>query len=270
MTSTAPISIRTSSAGEIVVSTAKHVAKRHPGKVGLWVLGLMIAILASGFKPSPESIQRYTERLSFDRSGGIAAQNTYFDKDLLYRESQGFLWSCRTDECRNNREEALQAKKELDEEYLEYKRKIIMANKEVGLFSTYGVREARDLFWSQAAGGKQFAKRATMWDAIFIGIRSMGRDDSLMEWVIRVFFQLLMNLTMGIIVALIGFLWSIWEVILAYGANPWAAVIFFTCCLVCVELIIFHHPFNILKFNSAVQYIHIPLNHLTLPLSGSS
>ncbi len=82
-----------------------------------------------------------------------------------------------------------------------------------------------------------------------------------------------MNLTMGIMFALIGFLWSIWEVILVYGANPWTAVIFFTCCLVCVELIIFHYPFNILKFNSAVQiyiYIYIPLNHLTLPLSGSS
>ncbi len=42
-----------------------------------------------------------------------------------------------------------------------------------------------------------------------------------------------MNLTMGIFVALVGFLWSIWEVILSYGADPWKAATFFAFCVVC-------------------------------------
>lgn len=29
----------------------------------------------------------------------------------------------------------------------------------------------------QVSGGKQYAKRATMWDAIFVGIGTMGRRD---------------------------------------------------------------------------------------------
>ena len=35
----------------------------------------------------------------------------------------------------------------------------------------YGVVDA------QVSGGKQYAKRATMWDAIFVGIGTMSRRD---------------------------------------------------------------------------------------------
>ena len=35
----------------------------------------------------------------------------------------------------------------------------------------------QDAFWSYFSAGKQFAKRQSMWDAMFMGIRSMGRDE---------------------------------------------------------------------------------------------
>ncbi len=50
---------------------------------------------------------------------------------------------------------------------------------QVGIFSTYGVSEVRDLFWKRFQSGKAFAQRSTMWDMLFVGISSMGRDEGL-------------------------------------------------------------------------------------------
>ena len=43
------------------------------------------------------------------------------------------------------------------------------AKSNVGVFSSFGVEEARDMFWRRFSDGKQFAKRQTMWDAMFMG-----------------------------------------------------------------------------------------------------
>ena len=49
------------------------------------------------------------------------------------------------------------------------------ANHQLGLFSSHAVDATKNLFWSRFAAGKQFAKRMTLWDAVFVGMRSMGR-----------------------------------------------------------------------------------------------
>jgi hypothetical protein len=40
-----------------------------------------------------------------------------------------------------------------------------------------------------------------------------------------------MNLTVGIIGALIGFLWSVWSIITSYNADPLSATAFYACAL---------------------------------------
>jgi hypothetical protein len=47
------------------------------------------------------------------------------------------------------------------------------------------VEEARELFWGTFAAGKGFAKRASYWDLLFMGIGSMGRDEGLLAFVLR-------------------------------------------------------------------------------------
>jgi hypothetical protein len=43
------------------------------------------------------------------------------------------------------------------------------AKSQVGIMSEYGVAETRDMFWGTFAGGKDFAKRQSLWDLFFTG-----------------------------------------------------------------------------------------------------
>lgn len=73
----------------------------------------------------------------------------------------------------------------------------------------YGVEEARETFWSAFSGGKAFAKRATWWDFMFNSFRMMGRDESLISFLVGLLFKFLFNLTIGLVGALVSFLFSL-------------------------------------------------------------
>lgn len=64
----------------------------------------------------------------------------------------------------------------------------------------------------QVARGKQFAKRATMWDALFVGISATRRDEGVLSVLLRIAFRLLVNLTFGLFMAVLEFLFSVWRV----------------------------------------------------------
>jgi len=59
-----------------------------------------------------------------------------------------------------------------------------------------GVEEVKDSFWDYFNAGKQFAKRQSMWDAMFMGIRRLGRDESVIEYALKVLLQVLINFSM--------------------------------------------------------------------------
>jgi hypothetical protein len=61
----------------------------------------------------------------------------------------------------------------------------------------------------------------------FIGIRSMTRDESMIQYALRVVMQILINFSIGLVMALLVFLFSLWSIIRDYQANPVVAVIFF-------------------------------------------
>ncbi len=54
------------------------------------------------------------------------------------------------------------------------------------------------LFWNGVEGAKGFAKRSTLWDMLFVGIRSIGRDQGLAEYVVEIVLRFLMNLFIGL------------------------------------------------------------------------
>lgn len=66
----------------------------------------------------------------------------------------------------------------------------------------------------QVAGGKQFAKRATMYDAMFMGVGSLTsrRDEGLLALVVKMVFRVLVNLTVGLFMAVLEFVFSVWRV----------------------------------------------------------
>jgi hypothetical protein len=125
--------------------------------------GLLIAIMGSGYVPSLDSLDRYESRMeSVDLEALYDAEEFYWQANQAYRRSQGFLWSC-DPVCQQNKGMAAEAYNVVQKLRRETSDGIKRAKQEVGLFSTYGVGEAKDLFWSKAAGGQRYAKRATMW-----------------------------------------------------------------------------------------------------------
>jgi amino acid transporter len=66
-----------------------------------------------------------------------------------------------------------------------------------------------------------------MWDAMFIGIRHMRRDESMLEYGLRVLMQVLINFSLGLLMALVIFIFGLWSSVKSYQPNPIVAVLFF-------------------------------------------
>jgi len=66
-----------------------------------------------------------------------------------------------------------------------------------------------------------------MWDAMFMGMRSMGRDESMLEYGLKVLLQVLINFSMGLVMALIFFMFGLWSIVKSYQPNPLTALAFF-------------------------------------------
>ena len=63
--------------------------------------------------------------------------------------------------------------------------------------------------------------------AMFMGIRSMGRDESMIEYAFKVLLQVLMNFSIGLCFALVFFVFGLWNIVRSYQPNPIVAVLFF-------------------------------------------
>ena len=56
---------------------------------------------------------------------------------------------------------------------------------------------------------------------------SRGRDESWLEFGLKVLMQVLLNFSMGLIMALVFFVFGLWTIVRSYQPNPITAVIFF-------------------------------------------
>jgi uncharacterized membrane protein YfhO len=59
-----------------------------------------------------------------------------------------------------------------------------------------------------------------------MGIRKMSRDESMMEYAIKVLLQVLINFSMGLIGALFIFVFGLWGIVRSYQPNPLTALAF--------------------------------------------
>jgi hypothetical protein len=55
----------------------------------------------------------------------------------------------------------------------------------------------------------------------------MSRDENFMQYVLRVLMQVLVNFSMGLIMALVFFIFGLWGIVRDYNSNPIVSVIFF-------------------------------------------
>lgn len=203
----------------IVVSGATRLVKRHPVKVGSYVLGLILCFFFSGLTISATKLAAYEAALPPD--GDVrqmnelswSAQNAYWN----YYNAKGWF-SCDAT-CQMLKTKHTEAQRKADQAAAKVNTQYRQARGILGIFSTAGVQEARELFWSLFSRGVAASKRATMWDAFFIGMRSMGRDEGFASYIINMLVAFFSNFFMSMIMSVIMFAWRVWDVIRSFNAG---------------------------------------------------
>lgn len=75
-----------------------------------------------------------------------------------------------------------------------------------------------DIFFCESwEWGKNFAKRISFYDAIFIAMD--GRNENIGAYFARLVVRILVNFTIGFITALISFVWQLFWFVRTYGAG---------------------------------------------------
>lgn len=213
--------------GQMIVRGAGNFARRNKVISGSYVLGLLVILLiGGGTKLTYDQRKEYNSIMNtIDLQAEFDASQDFYQADQAYRATKGWF-SCDS-LCQRNKQRMEDARYRLDLVRQEGQARMSDAKSVAGLFSEVGVGEVQDSFWSYFNSGKQFAKRQSMWDAMFMGIRSMGRDESMIEYGLRVLMNVLMNFSMGLVMALVFFVIGLWSIVTSYQPNPFIAMIFF-------------------------------------------
>lgn len=220
------------SAVNVLAKATLRTAKNHPKVTGGWAFGLILVVFATGFAVSPEaaaSYERGMEAVDLSEPIGRAASKLARAQNAHY-EASGWFWSCDS-RCVHYKAEADRARAEFEGLKRQEAAGMSEVKKSVGVSSAYAVAEARDSFWHKFAGGKAFAKRQSMWDLLFTGMRATRRDEQTASIVLRWLMQLLFNFTLGLCGALIAFMWSLWALIQSYQPDPVTGAAFYACAV---------------------------------------
>lgn len=222
--------ITAGSIGTLALSTATSFAKRHKVITTSYLYGmtsLIILILVGGGTKLTVDQQRQYNRImnTVDLQAEYTASDRYHSAYANYYHSKGWL-SCDA-HCQHYKKIMERRKYEWEEVKAEGNARMSDAKNVAGIFSEVGVGEVTDSFWEYFASGKRFAKRQSMWDAMFMGMRSMGRDESMAEYMLKMLMQVLINFSMGLLMALVIFIFGLWNIIKTYQPSPLTGLFFF-------------------------------------------
>lgn len=213
----------------LIVRGATQFARRNKFITGSYLLGILVlAFFSSGTQLTRQQMREYNEIMSkIDLQAEYDATNDYWNARNAYHATKG--WFTCDGLCQRNKRRMEQAERALNDIRKEGQARMSDAKSVAGLFSEVGVGEVKDSFWQYFYAGKQFAKRQSMWDALFIGIRqiSRGRDETWIEYGLKLLMQVLLNFSMGLIMALIMFVIGLWTIVRSYQPTPLVAVVFF-------------------------------------------
>uniref|UniRef100_A0A7S2VYJ2 Uncharacterized protein n=1 Tax=Eucampia antarctica TaxID=49252 RepID=A0A7S2VYJ2_9STRA len=213
--------------GSIVVRGVTNFARKHKVISGSYILGvLVLLIFTTGTKLTLQQRQQYNSIMNtIDLKAEYDASDRYGRAAHAYQSSKG--WFTCDGLCQRNKRRMEAVKQDLDEVRAEGNARMSDAKSKAGLFSEVGVAEVKDSFWDYFHKGKQFAKRRSMWDALFMGMRSMGRDENILEYCLKLLLQVLINFSLGLIGALFIFVWGLWTIVNSYQPDPLTAAAFF-------------------------------------------
>lgn len=203
-----------------------NTARRNPVIVSSYLLGLVLCFFFSGISLTAEQMQSYEASLrniDFDEVNEVAYELQRVTSK--YRQSKGWF------SCDSTCQEYKALMESLTQEYNKLhamqEQALSDAKAKLGILSTIGIDETRQLFWRRFSQGRGFAQRQTKWDALFMGISAMGRDEGLFSYLLRVLFSLLFNFTIGMIGAVIAFITSLFSLIYTYQTPIYTAFVYF-------------------------------------------
>lgn len=213
--------------GTLAVRSIQSFARQNKVITTSYLFGLLVLLIAgSGTKLTWDQKQEYNRIMdTVDVYAESSASDQYYRSRQRYERTKG--WFTCDAICTKHKRKMELDKLQLDEIRKEGQNRMSDAKAVAGLFSEVGVGEVKDSFWEYFASGKNFAKRQSMWDAMFMGMRSMGRDESMLEYAFKVLLQVLLNFSMGLVMALIFFIFGLWSIVKSYQPNPLTAMVFF-------------------------------------------
>jgi hypothetical protein len=214
----------------MIASGAARFARRNPVLTGSYLFGVVVLLFfSSGIPLSAEKIRNYHRILdTIDLQAEFDASQRYWNARNAYLATKGWFFSCDST-CQRNKARMQDAEAHLAEVRSTGNARMRDAKRTVGVFSSIAAEEIRDSFWQYFDAGKQFAKRRSMWDLLFMSFRSMrrGRDETMLEFALKVLLQVLVNFSMGLMLALVMFVTGLYTLVRSYSGNPVVTVIAF-------------------------------------------
>lgn len=228
------VQVQLPTAGDVlttVTAAGKYVVRRHPVKLGTYALGLATALLFTGFAVPK------TDRLAFELAlperpllNALGdAENEMAIAYSRYYASKGWF-SCDA-RCQVHYERYTDAKARADAAAAVVEKQSREAHSILGMFSTDAVARARALFSGVFSRGVTVAQRQTLFDAFFVGMRALGRDENVASYALNMVLVFLSNFASSMFVSLFVFAWRVREVVAAFnggwllGTAFWAAAV---------------------------------------------
>eukprot|EP01083_Nonionella_stella_P298182 1012375_1 len=216
----------TNAPAQFLLTATTNFMRRHYIMTFLWALGLLIVSLAKGYAVDADT--QYKFDIAMDEADKIEQTHlneAYINEQSMYQRyyrSKGWF-SCDT-HCQNNYQHYLKSQQQLKDAKKLHNAALGEARSIVGIFSEYAVQDARRTFWSSWEWGKNFAKRISFYDAIFIAMDA--RNESFGVYIAHLVIRVLINFSIGFFSALISFVWQLWWFVRSYGGGI-AGIVFF-------------------------------------------
>lgn len=225
------ISIPTFPSSSLVLQSITKFSKRHKLITTSYIVGLLfILLIGNGFQISPRTFSQYNRIMNtIDLEKEYNASHRLHMSYSEYTASKGWF-SC-DNICQRNKRRYEQDKRILDAIRREGYAKMSHAKSIVGLFSNIGIEEVKDCFWNYFSQGLKFARRQSMWDMMFMSIRSMTRDESLIEYMLKIGFQIFINLSMGLCMCFGFFVFGLWSIVKSYSSSPLVSAVYYILCV---------------------------------------
>jgi hypothetical protein len=154
----------------LALNAAKSFARRHKFATASYLYGLASLLLlfvlgGTGMELTSDRRRRYNAIMrTVDLRAEYDAASAYHAAHAMYHQSKGWL-SCDA-HCQRHKRISERKKREWDEVRAEGNARMSDARSVAGLWSEVGIDEVKESFWGYFQGGKDFAKRQSMWDAM--------------------------------------------------------------------------------------------------------